>query len=103
MTPNRFLAVVDEDKCKGCQDCIERCKFDAIEMVPNTHTKKLKATISAEKCKGCGLCVIKCPQNAIHLEIVRPPEYLKPSPPPNSHQSDKPVHVIPVWGHYDLK
>ena len=58
MTPNRFLAVVDTDKCKGCQDCIDRCKFDAIEMEKDTHSKKLKATISAEKCKGCGLCVM---------------------------------------------
>jgi Pyruvate/2-oxoacid:ferredoxin oxidoreductase delta subunit len=103
MTPNRFLAVVDEDKCKGCQVCIERCKFDAIEMTPVTGSKKLRASISAEKCKGCGLCIIKCKENAIRYEIVRPPEYLKPPPPPNSGKSGRPVHVIPVWGHYDLK
>jgi len=103
MTPNRFLAVVDEDKCQGCQDCVERCKFDAIEMRQSAGSKKLKASISAEKCKGCGFCIIKCKQNAIRYEIVRPPEYLKPPPPPNSRQTGQPVHVIPVWGHYDLK
>jgi ferredoxin len=103
MTPNRFLAVVDEDKCKGCQDCVERCKFEAIEMRPSAGSKKLKAFISAEKCKGCGLCIIKCQQNAIRYEIVRPPEYLKPPPPPGDRKSGRPVHVIPVWGHYDLK
>jgi ferredoxin len=103
MTPNRFLAVVDEDKCKGCQECIERCKFAAIEMRPSAGSKKLKAYIDPEKCKGCGLCIIKCPQNAIRYEIVRPPEYLKPPPPPRSRQPGRPVHVIPVWGHYNLK
>jgi NAD-dependent dihydropyrimidine dehydrogenase PreA subunit len=102
MTPNRFLAVADEDKCKGCQDCVERCKFEAIEMRPSTHSRKLKAYVIAEKCKGCGLCIITCKENALTYEIVRPPEYLKPKPIP-SGQSGGPVHVIPVWGHYDLK
>jgi len=103
MTPNRFLAVVDEDKCKGCKVCLERCKFEAIEMKPVTGTKKLKATIDPAKCKGCGLCIIKCKQDAIRYEIVRPPEYLKPPPPPGVKKEGAPVHVIPVWGHYDLK
>jgi electron transport complex protein RnfB len=102
MTPNRFLAVVDEDKCTGCQDCIDRCKFEAVDMEKSAHSKKFKASISAEKCKGCGLCIITCKQNAITYEIVRPPEYLKPKPSPSSKPSG-PVHVIPVWGHYNLK
>lgn len=103
MTPNRFLAVVDEDKCEGCQDCVERCKFDAIEMKPTANSKKLKASVSAEMCKGCGLCIIGCTHNAIRFEIVRPPEYLLPRPPAQSSQASRPVHVIPVWGHYNLK
>jgi ferredoxin len=103
MTPNRFLAVADQDKCKGCQECVERCKFEAIEMKPAPHSKRYKAFIDKDQCKGCGLCIIKCPQNAITYEIVRPPEYLKPPAPPNSKKPGQPVHVIPVWGHYDLK
>lgn len=103
MTPNRFLAVVDEDKCKGCEVCIARCKFEAIEMKPVTGSKKHKAYISPEKCKGCGLCVLKCKQDAIHMVIARPPEYLKPPPSPGSQKPGAPVHIIPVWGHYDLK
>ena len=59
--------------------------------------------IIAERCKGCGLCIIKCPHDALRYEIVRPPEYLKPPSPPDSAKSGRPVNVIPVWGHYDLK
>ncbi len=103
MTPNRFAAVVDEDKCSGCQVCVSRCKFEAIEMKPVRGTKKFKAWVDPDKCKGCGLCVIKCKTDAMHLEIVRPPEYLKPLPPPGAKKGGAPVHVIPVWGHYDLK
>jgi Pyruvate/2-oxoacid:ferredoxin oxidoreductase delta subunit len=101
MTPNRFLAVVNKEQCKGCQDCVERCPFEAIEMKKSAGSKKLKASISAEKCKGCGVCIVGCKHNALTYKIVRPLEYLKPPPPPN--QTGRPVHVIPVWGHYDLK
>ena len=103
MTPNRFLAVVDDDKCKGCQDCLEWCPFEAVDMKKVPGSKKMKAVVDAEKCKGCGLCIIGCKQNAITYRIVRPPEYLKPPAPPSSGKSGRPVHVIPVWGHYDLK
>jgi Pyruvate/2-oxoacid:ferredoxin oxidoreductase delta subunit/uncharacterized protein YaaR (DUF327 family) len=103
MTPNRFAAVIDEDKCKGCDVCVARCKFEAIEMKPVRGTKKHKAWVNREKCKGCGLCVIKCKQGAMEMKIVRPPEYLKPLPPPGAKKGGAPVHVIPVWGHYDLK
>ena len=103
MTPNRFLAVVDEELCKGCKDCVERCRFDAIEMRPGKDSKKLKASIDPEMCKGCGLCIITCEQNALTYEIVRPPEYLRPRPPESQDQPSDSVRKIPVWGHYNLK
>jgi len=103
MTPNRFAAVIDEDKCVGCEVCISRCKFDAIAMKPVRGTKKFKAWIDPGKCKGCGICVLKCKAGAMEMKIVRPPEYLKPLPPPGAKKDGAPVHVIPVWGHYDLK
>jgi NAD-dependent dihydropyrimidine dehydrogenase PreA subunit len=103
MTPNRFLALVDEKKCTGCQTCVKRCKFDAIEMKKvSPGSKKQKAVISAEKCKGCGLCIISCKQNALRYEIVRPPEYIRG----RSTSVTTPgatTRTVPVWGHYDLK
>lgn len=102
MTPNRYLAVVNEDKCKGCQNCLDRCPFEAIEMRKTTSSKRYKAYVNPDKCKGCGLCIIKCPQHVIHYEIVRPWEYLDPPPPPSSAVAGPP-RTIPVWGHYNLK
>ncbi len=101
MTPNRFSAVVDEEKCNGCKKCVERCPFEAVEMKSGDTPKKQKSFVDPEKCKGCGLCVITCKPNALTLEIVRPPEYLKPKPAGDGEE--QPVHVIPVWGHYFLK
>lgn len=107
MTPNRFQAVVNEELCKGCQDCVERCPFEAIEMRKTASSKKLKASVVAEKCKGCGVCIVGCKQNALRYEIVRPPEYLKPRPFPPPSQAGRPggpPRVIPgMWGFYDLK
>jgi NAD-dependent dihydropyrimidine dehydrogenase PreA subunit len=101
MTPNRFLAVVEEEKCNGCKVCVKRCPFEAVEMKPSETLKDQKSCVVPEKCKGCGLCVITCKTNALTLKIVRPPEYLKPKPPEG--QEEQPVHFIPVWGHYFLK
>lgn len=76
LSPSRFRAVIDREACSGCQTCIERCHFTAIEMQKMPNSKKLKATMINEKCMGCGLCVIKCPQNAITLELIRPPDHI---------------------------
>ncbi len=102
MTPNRFLAVVNEDKCKGCQDCMEKCPFEAVDMKQTSGSKKLKAYIDKEKCKGCGLCIIGCKHNAIHYEIVRPPEYIKGRSTSVSEPGAA-ARKVPVWGAYDLK
>jgi Na+-translocating ferredoxin:NAD+ oxidoreductase subunit B len=109
--PNRFLAAVNEDLCSGCQDCVEKCQFNAIEMLKPAGSKKLKAHIDKEKCKGCGVCVVGCKQKALRLELVRPPEYITsrppivPTPPPEA-EPGKPTRKIVVGaygGYYDLK
>jgi NAD-dependent dihydropyrimidine dehydrogenase PreA subunit len=77
---SRFIAVVDEDKCIGCQDCVERCHFDAIEMVKpegGKKTKKMKAKVDPEACYGCGVCVLGCDKvQALSMKMVRPPDHI---------------------------
>ncbi len=80
---SRYQAAVDADKCAGCQTCVERCPFDAIEMKKVPGSKKLKATIIAERCMGCGVCIVGCKQRAMRYELVRPPESIAvPKPKP---------------------
>jgi Pyruvate/2-oxoacid:ferredoxin oxidoreductase delta subunit len=73
---SRFQAEVDKAICKGCQTCVERCPFEAVEMVKIPGEKKLKAQISSEKCFGCGVCAVGCESEAIRLTEIRPPEYI---------------------------
>lgn len=98
---SRYRAVVDEDKCKGCQNCVERCPFNAIEMVKTATSKKLKASIITENCMGCGVCIVGCKQRALTYELVKPPEHIltprPPAPQPNEPpQPGKPTRRIAV-------
>ncbi len=73
---SRFVAEADQKLCNGCQICIDRCQFEAIEMVRPEGSKKYKAQVYPEKCWGCGLCVIKCEPGALRMKLVRPLEYI---------------------------
>jgi ferredoxin len=76
LTPSRYRAVVNEDLCSGCETCVKRCKFSAIEMVPVPGSEKKKSKIINDHCLGCGACVVKCPKGALTLELIRPPEHI---------------------------
>lgn len=81
-TPSRYRARVDERTCTGCQECVDRCFFNAIEMKKVPNSKKLKAFVNEEKCMGCGLCVIGCEKKALIFDLVKPPEYILDEPLP---------------------
>jgi len=59
--PSNFIVKVDVELCQGCQICLSRCKFYAIEM------KGTKSLTIESNCKGCGLCATKCPTGARKL------------------------------------
>ncbi len=71
-SPSRFTAKVDEDMCTVCEECLERCYFDAITMDGDGDT----ALINEEACMGCGLCAVTCPGEAISLIETRPSEFV---------------------------
>jgi NAD-dependent dihydropyrimidine dehydrogenase PreA subunit len=80
---SRFIAIVDQENCIGCQACVDRCQFDAIEMVKSESgkkSKKLKAKVDPEACYGCGVCVLGCEKaHALSMKLVRPPDHI-PTP-----------------------
>lgn len=63
-------ADVDRELCNGCQDCVERCFFGAIEMQKAPQSRKLKAVVTTERCFGCGVCVPGCEVGAIALKMI---------------------------------
>jgi ferredoxin len=88
--PSRFQATVLEEKCTGCQECVDRCSFGSIEMVKVPGSKKMKAKIDAAECYGCGVCVVGCQPKAIKFDLIRPPEHV---PPPEQAPLRNPVKL----------
>jgi len=56
----KFLhsVTLDEEKCKGCTNCIKRCPTQAIRV------RDGKARIISERCIDCGECIRVCPHHA---------------------------------------
>lgn len=55
----RFHSVVlDEEKCRGCTNCIKRCPTEAIRV------RHGKATINEDRCIDCGECIRTCDNHA---------------------------------------
>ncbi len=55
-------AVVDREKCTGCEACVQVCPVEAISMVDD------KAKVNPDECIDCGQCVDECPVEAISME-----------------------------------
>ncbi|NLM52258.1 MAG: 4Fe-4S binding protein [Firmicutes bacterium] len=49
---------LDEEKCRGCTNCIKKCPTEAIRV------RKSKARIIEERCIDCGECLRVCPYHA---------------------------------------
>lgn len=54
-------AHIDENKCVGCGECIEHCRFGALSLTD------CKAHINEYACEGCGVCAHVCPAGAVTL------------------------------------
>lgn len=76
---SRYQAKINQDVCTGCQECIDKCNFEAIEMSSVPGSKKLKAVVDSQKCFGCGCCYMVCEYGAITMECVRPESHVPES------------------------
>jgi NAD-dependent dihydropyrimidine dehydrogenase PreA subunit len=64
VTPNECVRF-EEDKCQGCNLCVEVCPTDV--MMPNPQAGSPPIILYAEECWYCGGCVEECPEGAIRM------------------------------------
>lgn len=58
MTGYFHSVTLEEEKCRGCTNCIKHCPTEAIRV------RNGKATIIKERCIDCGECIRVCPYHA---------------------------------------
>jgi electron transport complex protein RnfB len=68
-----FISQVDDDRCTGCETCLDYCQFSALALDDGVMT------VNRARCVGCGLCIVSCPEEARSL-ARRPAHEIKPVP-----------------------
>jgi NAD-dependent dihydropyrimidine dehydrogenase PreA subunit len=58
-----FNPIVDEEKCVGCEECVDVCPVEVFEM-----EDEKSVPVNAEECMGCESCVEVCEEDAIVIE-----------------------------------
>jgi len=67
MAKVRGAIVVDIDRCKGCEVCIDACPQEVIAMADEVNHKGYRYSYMKvpEACTGCTNCAVVCPDGVI--------------------------------------
>jgi NAD-dependent dihydropyrimidine dehydrogenase PreA subunit len=58
-----FEVIIDKEKCKGCEDCLETCTVKVFEMQENKSVP-----VNVKDCIGCQSCAEVCKEKAITVK-----------------------------------
>jgi len=57
---NAIVSQIDQQLCRGCQQCLEACPYQAIRYLEDRTICEVNQVV----CKGCGACSAICPTGA---------------------------------------
>lgn len=69
-----FKHIIDSERCKGCELCVNFCPKDVLEITDSVNAKGHFPAFQArpEDCIFCTMCCIMCPDVAINIvEITK--------------------------------
>jgi NAD-dependent dihydropyrimidine dehydrogenase PreA subunit len=58
-----FEVIIDKEKCKGCEECLETCTVKVFEMQENKSVP-----VNVKDCIGCQSCAEVCKEKAITVK-----------------------------------
>jgi 2-oxoglutarate ferredoxin oxidoreductase subunit delta len=60
--------IIDIEKCKGCELCVESCNKESIGISQTINLKGYQFAIKInDLCNGCGSCALVCPDAVISV------------------------------------
>ena len=60
--------IIDKERCKGCQLCLEICPKHLLETAESTNSFGYRPVVTVKgECSGCTLCALICPDLAIEV------------------------------------
>lgn len=64
-------AIINKEKCKGCEICKNMCPQKIIGMSKKINVKGYcyAEVIDAPRCIACKVCAISCPDQAIEIGV----------------------------------
>lgn len=68
MAKMKGAIVVNTERCKGCELCVEACPLNIIRLADkmvNRRGYRYVEQVNAEACTGCTSCAIVCPDGCI--------------------------------------
>ncbi|MDR1592387.1 MAG: 4Fe-4S binding protein [Prevotellaceae bacterium] len=73
MAKIKGAVVIDSERCKGCELCVEACPSDVLGMSPKVNTKgyHYSEMVNDDACIGCAACGYVCPDACVTVYKVR--------------------------------
>ncbi|WP_020500484.1 4Fe-4S dicluster domain-containing protein [Sciscionella marina] len=67
MNQPRGTVVIDTERCKGCELCIEACPPDVLVMSTEVNETGYRYPLLQSGCTGCTACRMVCPDQVFEV------------------------------------
>lgn len=73
MAKLKGAVVVNQERCKGCELCVEACPTSVLGMSKDVNTRgyNFAMMVKEEECVGCAACGLVCPDACISVYRVK--------------------------------
>lgn len=69
--------IIDIEKCKGCELCIDACPEETLALADKINKKGYRYAVTINhNCTGCANCAIMCPEAIItvYRKVIKTPK-----------------------------